>query len=52
MKEVVIDQKLQSDLNLLIENTMEDKKKWKKTSISSLIITLVNQEKENARRKK
>ena len=47
MKKVEIDQKLQSNLNSLIENT------WKKTSIFSLIKTLVNQKKkENTRRKK
>ena len=44
-KEVRIDKKLQSNLNSLIENTLEEEKKWKKTSISSLIITLVNQKK-------
>ena len=44
-KEVRIDKKLQSNLNSLIENTLEKEKKWKKTSISSLIITLVNQKK-------
>ena len=50
MKEVVIDQKLQSNLNSLIENILEKEKK-KKASICSLIITLVNQKKENMRRK-
>ena len=49
LREVVIDQKLQNNLNSLIENTLEEKKKWKKTSISSLVITLVNQKKENTR---
>ena len=29
--EVVIDSKLQSNLNSLIENTLEEEKKWKKT---------------------
>ena len=43
---VVIDSKLQSNLNSLIENTLEEEKKWKKTSISSLITTPVNQKKE------
>ena len=51
-KETVIDQKFQSILNSLIENTLEQEKKWKKTSISSLIIMLINQEKESTRRKK
>ena len=45
IKEVVIDQKLQSNLNSLIENTLEEEKKWKKTSVSSLIIMLLNQKK-------
>ena len=42
--EVIVEQKLQMNLNTLIENTSEEaKKKWKKTLISSLVITLVNQ---------
>ena len=52
LREVVIDQKLQNNLNSLIENTLEEKKKWKKTSISSLVITLVNQKKRKYEMKK
>ena len=44
IKETVINQKFQSNLNSLIE-TRNRNKKWKKTSISSLITTLVNQKK-------
>ena len=51
IKETVINQKFQSNLNSLIE-TRNRNKKWKKTSISSLITTLVNQKKESTRRKK
>ena len=50
--EVVIDSKLQSNLNSLIENTLEEEKKWTKTSISSLIITPVNQKKGSTQLKK
>ena len=31
--EVVVDSKLQSNLNLLIENTLEEEKKWKKEDV-------------------
>ena len=43
--ELVIDSKLQSNLNLLIENNLEEEIKWKKTWIPSLIITPFNQKK-------
>ena len=42
-KKVIAEQKLQTNLNTLMENTLEKEKKWKKISISSLVITLVNQ---------
>ena len=39
-------QKLKTNLNTLIENTLEEKK-WKRTSISSLVITIVNQKRKH-----
>ena len=50
--ELVIDSKLQSNLNLLIENTLEEEIKWKKTWIPSLIITPFNQKKRKYQTKK
>ena len=50
--ELVIDSKLQSNLNLLIENTLEEEIKWKKTWIPSLIITPFNQKKGSTKLKK
>ena len=50
--EVVIDSKLQSNLNSLIENTLEKEKKWKKIYISCLIITPVKQKRRTYETKK